>query len=222
MDYQAKDVDEAIEVATKLREKDGYDLFRGQVRSEWKPYTSLMRLLEGDANALGEVRQKMSRFFAWLQATPGLSAIAENEDAAIAIAQHYGIPTHFLDFTTEPAVAGFFAADTASPQLGTESCIFCLKSADLLEFWNDICDIMEKSGGPVVHLELVRPKVPNLWRLQAQHGVFLFAPTNWDLHYRMDRVLFPSSGYPRNPTSIPSARASSRFYSISSSTTKRR
>lgn len=40
----------------------------------------------------------------------------------------------------------------------------------------------------------------NLWRLQAQEGVFLFSDYNWDIDYPMDRILFPYSRYPAYPT----------------------
>jgi len=33
----------------------------------------------------------------------------------VPIAQHYGIPNHYIDFTTDPGVAGFFARTSATP-----------------------------------------------------------------------------------------------------------
>src|ERR1044071_2784803 len=198
--YRVRDVDEAIELALKLRSEKPYDLFRGQVRSEWKPYTSLMRLLLRDPGALEGAQAQIIRFSLWLGGTPGLAEIAETDDAALAVAQHYGIPTHFLDFTTDPAVAGFFAADTQAPEPGIESCIYCLNSSDLLSLWDTIRKVQGKAGIEVPELEVVRPDVSNLWRLQAQSGAFLYAPTNWDVHYPMDRILFPYTGYPSYPT----------------------
>lgn len=195
--YRAKDVDEAIELAARLQEEKGYDLFRGQVRSEWRPHTSLVRMHMRDPDALEGIQRQMVRFQNWLLRTPGLEDIGKDTDATIAIAQHYGIPTSYLDFTTDPAVAGFFAAHTAEPQIEIESCIFCLDSSDLVDLWNWL---REARDGELPELEVVRPCVPNLWRLQAQRGVFLYVPMNWDLYYGMDRILFPYTGHPSYPT----------------------
>lgn len=49
-------------------------------------------------------------------------------------------------------------------------------------------------------INMVTIEVPNLWRLEAQRGVFLDCGVNWDFHYPMDRILFPYSGYPASPT----------------------
>src|SRR4051812_34590385 len=130
--HRARDIDEAIELASKFRDEKQYDWFRGQVRTEWPPYSSLMRRLLKDPDALTTQKGRLFRLAEWLGRTPGLEAMVQDTDAFFAIAQHYGIPTHYIDFTTDPAVAGFFAADTKEPvPPGTESCIFCLDSADL-------------------------------------------------------------------------------------------
>lgn len=200
--YRVSNVDEAIELAVGFRDEKRYDLFRGQVRSEWLPHTSLMRLQIRDPSAWeNEHKPRFIRFYHWLKNTPGLSEFSENRDALFAIAQHYGIPTHYLDFTTDPAVAGFFAADTDDLEIGAESCIFCLDSEDLLDLWDTIrTAINPQEDGDLAEIEVVRIDVANLWRLQAQAGVFLFAPTNWEIHYPMDRIVFPYTGYPSYPT----------------------
>ncbi|MBM3526287.1 MAG: FRG domain-containing protein, partial [Alphaproteobacteria bacterium] len=135
-------------------------------------------------------------FQAWLAETPGFERIGDDHDAVFAIAQHHGLPTHYLDFTTDPAVAGFFAADTDNPEPGAESCIFCLNSNDLISLWGSI----RKVRTELPELELVTPDVSSHWRLQAQAGTFLYAPLNWDMFYRMDRIVFPYRGYPAYPT----------------------
>jgi hypothetical protein len=199
--YRVSDVDEAIDLASRFRDEKRYDWFRGQVRSDWLPHTSLMRLQLRDPAAWDNTyKSRFVRFYHWLENTPGLTALSKDVDSVFAIAQHYGLPTHYLDFTTDPAVAGFFAADTDSPEPGQESCILCLDSADLLSLWDTLRNALGPEDGPLADIELVRPNVANLWRLQAQAGVFLYAPTNWEVHYPMDRIVFPYSGYPAFPT----------------------
>ena len=194
--FRVRNVDEAIELSSKFRREGRYDWFRGQVNAEWKPYPSLMRRELHEPGAIIQPQMRLMRFMNWLIETPGLEPLARDADVIMAIAQHHGIPTHYLDFTTDPAVAGFFAADAKSLDGIPESCIFCLDSKDLIRFWTVLRDVVPE----VPEIALAMPDVSNLWRLQAQRGVFLFAPTNWDLHYPMDRIVFPPTGYPAYPT----------------------
>jgi hypothetical protein len=198
--YRAADVHEAIEPARTLRLEKGYDLFRGQLRAEWPPYTSLTRLQLREPTSLQIAQEALHRSWQWLRQTPGLQEIREDVDATFAVAQHYGIPTHYLDFTTDPSIAGFFASDSDVVPSGIDSRIFCVNSAHLMHVWTAVREVRIESGGQFPELEIVRPTVPNLWRMQAQRGVFLYAPTNWDHIYAMDRSVFPFTGYPSEPT----------------------
>jgi len=145
-------------------------------------------------------KARFIRFHQWLAITPGLEELSKDLGAAFAIAQHYGLPTHFLDFTTDPAVAGFFAADGDPPAVNTRSCIFCLDTADLVDLWGTVSAVLAEQGEELAPIDLVLPDVANLWRLQSQSGTFLFVPTNWEVHYPMDRIEFPYTGYPSFPT----------------------
>jgi hypothetical protein len=96
-----------------------------------------------------------------------------------------------MDFTTEPRIAGFFA--THGAQKGSspndESCIICLNTEDLAEFWNTIATVKPDWPEP----QRVVVDVPELWRLQAQRGVFLFLPfEDFEQIYAFDRIFFPA------------------------------
>ena len=132
--------------------------------------------------------------------TPGVEQFANDTNAFFAIAQHYGIPTDYIDFTTDPGVAGYFACDTRTPEPGTDSCIYCLDCHDLEEVWNDFRASLQDSETPLPAIEFVTDTVPNLWRLEAQCGTFLYCTCNWSLLYGMDRILFPYTGFPAWPT----------------------
>jgi len=176
-------VDEAIALATEFKQAGRYDWFRGQTRN-FPVVASFYRRDEAERERTLEA---LARFEAWVKATPGLEGLAsQGVDAMIAVAQHHGLPTSFVDFTTEPATAGFFASD--APQLDPRelSCIVCLDTADLVEFWK----VMPSRYPPP---ECVRVDVSNLWRLQAQDGVFLFNPyPSIEQIYSFDRILFPA------------------------------
>jgi len=197
------DVDEAIALAQKWQAEGRYQWFRGQVQC-WPPYSSLFRLLHnGTEEQESNFQARMSRFLKWIHRTPGLAAIADDADAELAIAQHHGIPTHLIDFTTDPAVAGFFAADSKGPvESGTTGCIYCLNLDDLADVWALEKEVRKASDDEpeLPDLNFVRPDVTNLWRMHAQAGVFLECAVNWDVVYPMDRIEFPYTGPPSFPT----------------------
>jgi len=107
------------------------------------------------------------------------------------------LPTNYIDFTTSPEVAGFFAADNPKGHLlDAESCIVCLETADLKKFW---ANMPAKYPPP----RFIGLEVPNLWRLEAQEGCFLFCDcANFEHIYDLDRIIFPYTGpFPGIPRS---------------------
>lgn len=195
--YRAKNIDEAIDLATSFRESNQYNWFRGQTQ-EWPVNSGLSRLhLAKNVHGIKEARDKIDRFYAWLENTTGLEKMSNDPAQVLAIAQHYGIPTTLIDFSTDPATAGFFASDTRNPPpAGTQSCIYCLNTQDLLSEWK----IYRTVRDSLPEIECVTVTVPNLWRLEAQHGVFLYCPANWETWYSLDKIVFPYTGYPAYPT----------------------
>lgn len=179
---KARSIEEAVELAENLKRSGSHNWFRGQTRN-WLVTSSLVRLGQGLEQT---VLEKIGRFEYWVKNTPGLEYLASNPDAALAVAQHYGLPTNFVDFTTEPRIAGFFASNMqdGSDELG---CIICVNIEDVKDFWND----MPAEYPPPEFLEL---DVPDLWRLEAQHGCFMFCPyKNFEWIYDFDRILFPNT-----------------------------
>jgi hypothetical protein len=166
----------------------------------WPPHSSLRRVLDSrDSERQELAARRIGMFKKWLGTIQELQYLQKEEfihDFA-AIAQHYGIPTHYIDFTTDPGVAGFFSADTSTPPSDGKSCIYCLNTEDLISTWETLKELDERKGAK---LELININVRNLWRLQAQRGVFLCANYNWEIDYPMDKILFPYRGYPSFPT----------------------
>jgi hypothetical protein len=180
---EAGNIDEAIELAKQLNEAGRYNWFRGQAKN-YRVVASLYRLNDVDRNAALE---PMGRFESWVKITPGLEELAaQGVDAILAVAQHYRMPTSFVDFTTDPTTAGFFASDSSDLVAGELSCIICLNTDDFLEFWTSMPSNYTRP-------ECLDIDVSNLWRLQAQQGVFLYNPYD-DIErlYDFDRILFPA------------------------------
>ncbi|ROR21418.1 FRG domain-containing protein [Comamonas sp. BIGb0124] len=190
-------VEEAIEVASSLKLAGKYNWFRGQVRADWVPSSTAQRKLQGGTTE-SEFNKDLDRFLDWVRLVPELAYLDDtaNEHFLFAIRQHYGYPTTYIDFTSDPSVAGFFASDTPQPpEEGTFSAIFCLNTNDLLDFYHKHAQLI----GEELEIEPVSVDVKNLWRLQAQHGHFLRANHTWYNVYSMDRIEFPWTGLPAYP-----------------------
>lgn len=61
----------------------------------------------------------------WLSNVPELRYLLEDENIhkLCAVLQHYGVPTNYVDFTSEPAIAGFFAANDPNATPPGHGCI---------------------------------------------------------------------------------------------------
>lgn len=184
-------IEEAISLAHKLKSEGLIDLFRGQTNAEWQVTSSFERLPEDQHK---DAIDKAARFHNWLIQTPELKPFKIDADTSIAIAQHYGFKTQFIDFTSEPEIAAFFASETTTaPSQQQNAAIICLNSKDFENFW--------KGPGSAVFgsrmkkpPEIIRINVENLWRLQTQKGCFLWNPmSSIERVYNFDRIIFPYS-----------------------------
>ena len=189
-------VEKAIQLATKFKNENTYDWFRGQVSFK-KPTSSFHRKIT-NIKAQNEYEERIQLLLRWLEKMPQLSYLLKDEyiDELFAILQHYGFPTNYIDFTTEPSVAGFFASHSKSPVFDELSVIYCLKANDLKLFYEDLHDAQKMLNHKV---EFIKLDVSNLWRLQAQHGHFLYTNHDWTQLYEMDCILFPHTGLPSYP-----------------------
>lgn len=130
--YEAETIDQAVELAETLKARGAYDWFRGQ-NEPWPPHSSLFRILrQGNQRSISQAETQITEFKKWLHQTPGLESVAADPHAVFCIAQHYGIPTFYIDFTTEPGIAAFFACDSQRPMSAeAKRCIYCLNTQDL-------------------------------------------------------------------------------------------
>jgi hypothetical protein len=182
-------VDAAVAAAKKLQSDRGYDLFRGQPRP-WPVVSSFRRLVP---HGQPEARSRLNQFINWAKLEPALVPYGFDSDQAIAVAQHYGIPTTFIDFTTNVEVARHFATE---PRDGggeesdpdPQSCIIAVRSDELMAWVEKRFMEVDEFLGP----QIIRLTVPNLWRLEAQCGVFLVDDDLLD-DYPFDYLSFPRS-----------------------------
>jgi len=182
---RARDVTEAVAIAERLKALGEAHWFRGQIQDWPKVAPTIWRL---PPERLEDAKQQVARLADWARITPGMQELSAAPDALLAVAQHYGVPTPFLDFTTEPRIAGFFATNGYSQDC-VESVIICLDIEEAGRRWQEVA---RERTLPVP--ELLTLDVPNLWRLEAQHGAFVWCPyDSLDAPFRLSRILFPAT-----------------------------
>lgn len=169
--HRARNVFTAVALAEKLKKSGDFDIFRGQI-ANWRLQPSAHRTAVSEASIV----EQLSHFGGWIKQTPDLASLHDDVDSLYAVAQHYGLSTSLLDFTTDPQVAGFFASHGTRPaHLPLDlrsSCIICANSDWLTRSWADINQShREQHGFDLVRIVMI--DVRNLWRLQAQKGLFL-------------------------------------------------
>ena len=199
MRIEATGISEAIRIATEGARSGRWDLFRGQSDADWPVTSSAERLSE---SARKEAFKRATDFAAWAQSVPAMNGYVINMDSLWAIAQHYGLATLFIDFSDDPRVAAFFAADTDRDyEKGHRAALICVNTLNFNRFWEyagpTLFEKIEKPAYP----EFIRIDVENLWRLQQQKGSFLWNPVfGIERFYEFDRIIFP---YEKNDPAIP-------------------
>ncbi len=184
--YRTDNQEEAIKLAKKFSDSGKYNLFRGQAQN-WNVTPSSARLSKEDFE---EGIEKLKRLYSFFETSENLIKYQSNIDWFFAVAQHYGLPTNYIDFTRNYKVATYFATNSKSNEIGKESVIICLNEVDFNNFIQFTKSIYEKDK--VIAPYLCEIDVHNLWRLQSQEGLFLFTPySNIEFYYDFDRILFP-------------------------------
>lgn len=145
----------ALTYCRDLMSRGEADLFRGQSQ-DWPVIAP--SLLRGDPGTRTRASKLLSEFSRWAENVPQMAAYHGSREAITAIAQHYGIPTLFLDLTTDPKIAELFARGVSDNKVPGNAVIYCFNSYKI------------KS---LTSFSLMKIDVVNLWRLQAQRGLFL-------------------------------------------------
>src|SRR5262245_6799527 len=98
---QASGLEEAVDLAQRLKDDGDYDWFRGQLR-DWPAHSSLRRLKASqDEERIEKTLRRYTMFAEWVRQQPELKYVLESANDFFAILQHYGVPTNYIDFSTE-------------------------------------------------------------------------------------------------------------------------
>jgi hypothetical protein len=184
-------------------------LFRGQADANWQLESSFERLKKQDRKT---ERATLGIFSRLIKKCASSGGIPLPGIAVEALAQHYGIRTRLLDFTTDPATALWFATDR--PGQASTGAVYALNVPQAV-----------KRGG-----KLVFPP-PFVERLYVQHGTFIdtryisprdlreqcfafsFDHGSASDSYEVFRLGEPLTMYPRDPwieAAVEASRASAR------------
>lgn len=184
--YKTKNIEEALKLAKKFQKSGKYNLFRGQAQN-WEVIPTAGRLSNENFKKSKEL---LERIFVFFNTDKSLKKYCKEVDSYFAIAQHYGIPTNYIDFTENVEIAFYFATNSKSNRIGDECSIICLNEKDFNEFIQFIKILYENKN--VIPPYISRIEVENLWRLHAQKGCFLFTPYDRiEQYYPFDRITFP-------------------------------
>lgn len=134
-------------------------LFRGQAKAE--------PLIPRAGRPQFASVQDLDIFQSWCRRAVGFIDLPDNDWNRLAIAQHHGLLTRLLDWTTNPLVAAFFAVSGNSKN---NSCIYCLDVSKIGIINPDI----DKIGG----VKEVTQFLPSAYvgRIIGQAGRFTYHP----------------------------------------------
>lgn len=192
-DHRVPNLKAAVELVESWRAAGTHSWFRGQNRL-WPIATTLSRR-QGNSEEIARFNNLLQLFCDWLGSVHELRHLLEEEHvhAAFAILQHYGVPTHYVDFTVNPKVAGFFAGVGPGAEPGQDGCIIAIDPDDWVRRLRTVAEVKHWPANSWP--EKVVVNVPNLWRLEAQSGYFVYLPVEKAEAYEpVDRIVFPHDG----------------------------
>jgi hypothetical protein len=105
----------------------------------------------------------------------------------LAFAQHIGVPTRLLDWTSSPLVAAFFALESESPE---DRVIYAVKYSQYIH------EVDHQKKGPFENSQEGRFSAPLAFdRIRAQRGLFTIHPDPTKIFYqeKMRTVLIPAN-----------------------------
>ncbi|QDT15228.1 FRG domain-containing protein [Alienimonas californiensis] len=170
--------------------------FRGHSEQEFRLVPSLFRVAEHNPMSdIGSIESYLMGCFkreapAYLKSPPPL----DDELGWLTIAQHHGVPTRLLDWSTNPLVALYFAVEQSPDQdgnvwcLGAHSTHNCLPASTHTDQRSTV-----RNSGLIVFPRHLSPRVTN------QSGCFTNHRTNkpadeadWDDYCRFTKITIPA------------------------------
>jgi hypothetical protein len=178
-------------------------LYRGMANAAWSLTPSLIRdetdqSARTDSVTIGTIlqRQRITEDFiaALSKSQPSIFPVKPGNEVMLAVAQHFGLPTTYLDFTEDLSVAAFFA--TASQHDNSRGVLYRLRAdydTSNVSPWEDRSSLNVRKIAQVQlgKPRFVRPDLPhNENRIGAQRGAFVEAANPSHLQMFISRAYF--------------------------------
>jgi len=93
--YRTESIMEALKLAEKFKKSGKYNLFRGQAKN-WEVVPTAGRISK---EKFEQSKKQLERLLYYFSTETVLKKYCSRIDDFFAIAQHYGIPTNYIDFT---------------------------------------------------------------------------------------------------------------------------
>lgn len=164
-------------------------LFRGVANSDYKLIPSIARgTQEGVSGDVESIERNMLSEFKRLT-LPILKSCPSSDFEWLFLAQHYGLPTRLLDWTTNPMVALFFAVESEDDKDAFLHCVMQMVTDQYWDYDYRTADISEEAK--------IRSPVLNVYKLQPEQGNVIFVrPKYTDARYVNQKSVFSC---PKNP-----------------------
>jgi hypothetical protein len=175
-------------------------LFRGESRDCFKMTPSLGRKRDGPTHLdISFLEDQLMRDFKRM-AAPLVKAVPRSEWEWLFLAQHYGLPTRLLDWTTNPMVALFFATLRDDSSDNDDAVIHVVTG----RIYDEYERINYKSPEPNFDLDPVTRAFANL--SPSGHEFVFVRPSYTDERYLNQKSVFCCMANPEIDLDIPWAR----------------
>jgi hypothetical protein len=154
-------------------------LYRGQSDAGFHLTSSYHRRFNFQNQAPAKVA--LASFKHHISANGEYAGIHNNDNEIIALGQHYGMETHFLDWTESPYIAAFFAAQSALHKLSELSRKELDATHEQLAIWaiNTTNEVWYKPKNEDKSKENIpKDKIP-IWRPRFQFNRRLYLQKGW-------------------------------------------